>query len=412
MLRLFLWEQKVNGRRLVIVGHGMVAQRLLEELTAREHPYGLIRVFNGETVLAYNRILLSSVLAGEASEDSVQLKPEAWFQARDIVCHRGDPVAAIDTEQRRVTTESGFQADYDDLVFATGSSPAALGVDGEQLPGVMGFRDLQDTRTLIDISQRCRRAVVIGGGFLGLEAAEGLRARGMAVTVLHRSAHLLNRQLDPVAGNLLANALSARGVTVQTGASPQAILGSQRARAVQLTDDTLISTDLVVVAAGITPRIALAEASGLACKRGILVDQGLASSVAGIYAVGECCQLGEETFGLVEPGYRQAAVLADRLCGGHSLFQPDTVATRLKISGIPIYSCGATCADEHTDSVVWQDHEADRYCHLLIKNNRLTGAVLFGETQDGPWYEEQIRRGDDISQRRHTLAFGAAYATG
>ncbi|MCH8499631.1 MAG: FAD-dependent oxidoreductase [Marinobacter sp.] len=401
----------MSGRRLVIVGHGMVAQRLLEELTARKHPYGLIRVFNGEPVPAYNRILLSSVLAGEASEDSVQLKPDTWFAERNIVCHQGDAVATIDTAQRQVTTTSGFQAAYDDLVFATGSRPAALGIEGEQLPGVMGFRDLQDTRALIDVSQRCRRAVVIGGGFLGLEAAEGLRARGMAVTVLHRSDHLLNRQLDPVAGALLASALTARGVTIRTGASPQSIAGSQRARAVQLTDDTLISTDLVVVAAGITPRTELARATGLACDRGILVDEGLASSVPGIYALGECCQLGEETFGLVEPGYRQAAVLAGRLCGEDRRFAPDTVATRLKISGIPIYSCGATSPDENTDSVVWQDRETDRYCHLLIRNNRLTGAVLFGETQDGPWYEEQIRRGDDISQRRHTLAFGAAYDT-
>lgn len=398
-------------RKLVICGHGMVAQRLLEQLATRDHGFDPIVVLSGEPAPAYNRILLSSVLAGEAAPDSLTLKADDWFQAQGIHRRQGDPVVAVDRNRKQVMTASGHSETYDDLVLATGSRPASLGVPGEELEGVMGFRDLRDTEKLIRISQRNRRAVVIGGGFLGLEAAEGLRRRGMAVTLLHRSGHLLNRQLDAVGGELLAQALTERGLTIRTLTTPVALLGNRRVRAVQLDDDTLISTDLVVVAAGITPNAELARDAGLACGRAIQVDDQLRTSDPHIFALGECCQIGEQTFGLVDPGYQQADVLAEVLAGGDgpSQYTASVVPTRLKISGIPIFSCGQTETDAATESVVWQDHDSNRYCRFLIRDNRLTGAVLFGETQDGPWYAERIQRGDDITAYRAQLAFGQAF---
>ncbi|KPP96914.1 FAD-dependent oxidoreductase [Marinobacter sp. HL-58] len=397
---------------LVICGHGMVAQRLLEKLVGQPtQPFARIVVFNGEATPAYNRIQLSALLAGDADEDSLPLQQPDWYRQHNITVHQGDPVAEINRADRTVSTVSGRVQPYTHLVIATGSRPASLGLAGEDLEGVMTFRGLQDTRKLIEVSRRHRRAVVIGGGFLGLEAADGLRRRGMAVTVLHRSSHLLNRQLDQASGALLEDALSERGLTIQTRTAPVALLGRNLVRAVQLDDETLISTDLVVIAAGITPNTELAYEAGLDCDRAIRVDRQMRTSDPHIYALGECCQVDDQTFGLVEPGYQQADVLAQVLCDPASqvTFKSSMIPTRLKISGIPIFSCGQTEADEGTESVVWQDYETNRYCRLLVRDQRLTGAVLFGETSDGLWYSERIQQAEDISAYRAHLAFGKHY---
>lgn len=401
-----------SEQTLVICGHGMVAQRLLEQLVQQPgHPYTKIVVFNGEPTPAYNRIQLSSVLAGDAEEHSLALSSANWFAEHSITVHQGDPVVSLDREHQTVTTASGHVEPYERLVIATGSSSAKLGIDGENLKNVMTFRDLNDTRQLIELSQRHRRALVIGGGFLGLEAAEGLRSRGMVVTVLHRSPHLLNRQLDDTGGALLEDALTDRGMNILTGRSPIAMLGRNLVRAVQLDDETLVSTDIVVVAAGISPNIKLAKDAGLACERAIVVDSRLTTSDPRIHALGECCQLDEETFGLVEPGYQQAAVLASVLANPASdrAFRSGIVPTRLKISGIPIFSCGQTRADKQTESVIWQDLETGRYGRLLIRDQRLKGVVLVGDTRDGPWFSECIQQADDISAYRAQLAFGKHY---
>ncbi|WP_166253259.1 NAD(P)/FAD-dependent oxidoreductase [Marinobacter salicampi] len=326
---------------------------------------------------------------------------------------QGDAVVQIDRRNQQVVTASGHHETYDRLVLATGSRSASLGLPGEDLEGVVGFRDLQDTRKLIDISRHNRRAVVIGGGFLGLEAAEGLRRRGMSVTVLHRSPHLLNRQLDETGGHLLEDALTERGLVIRTGTSPLALLGKHRVRAVQLDDETLLSTDLVVVAAGITPNAELARTASLTCDRAIRVNAQLQTSDPDIYALGECCQVNEQTFGLVDPGYQQADVLARVLNhasnGELPAYVPVVAPTRLKISGIPIFSCGETETDGTTEALVWQDHEAKRYCRFVIRDGRLAGAVLFGETREGPWYAQRIQQADDISAFRSSLAFGQAF---
>lgn len=399
-------------RTLVVCGHGMVAQRFLEELTARApDAYRNIIVFNGESRPAYNRIQLSGLLAGDTDESSLTLRPDNWFRANGIQVHDGEPVQSIDRERHTVTTVTGRVQGYDTLILATGSRPAHLGIPGEELEGVLSFRDIRDTRELIERSEKHQRAVVVGGGFLGLEAADGLRRRGMDVTLLHRGSHLLNRQLDPVGGELLADALEDRGLHILTSRSPVRLLGKDQVRAVQLEDQTLISTDLVVIATGITPNRGLAMSAGLDCGRGIQVNNQLQTSDPDIFALGECCQLGEQTFGLVEPGYQQASVLAQVLSGqarDHG-FARTEIATRLKISGIPVFSCGLQTPDMRTESLVSQDFENGTYSHLLVRDNRLVGAILVGDASQGPWFQELISDGTNIAPYRAFLPFGKQF---
>ncbi|HET8850744.1 MAG TPA: FAD-dependent oxidoreductase [Marinobacter sp.] len=396
---------------LVICGHGMVAQRLLEHLVALEHPFSRIVVFNAEPFHAYNRIQLSALLAEQVSESALELKPWQWFREHRIEVCNHEPVTTIDSQHRQVTTASGRLQGYHTLVLATGARPSRLGLPGEDLDGVMTFRDLADTRALIRQARPNRRAVVIGGGFLGLEAAEGLRARGMDVTVLHRSGHLLNRQLNPTAGELLQRELQQRGLNIRTRTLPAALLGQGMVNAVQLSDGTVLATDLVVIATGITPNKAVAEAAALHCDRGVAVDNVLTTSDPHIHALGECCQFGKHTFGLVEPGYEQARVLARHLCrvpGDHA-FQPGDVPTRLKISDLPIFSCGQIAPGPDTDVIEWHDRANSIYGQLLVEHNRLTGAILLGDTSSGPWYGELIMTGADITRHRDTIAFGKPY---
>ncbi|RMJ02775.1 Nitrite reductase [NAD(P)H] [Marinobacter litoralis] len=396
---------------LVICGHGMVAQRLIEHLVANGHPFSKIVVFNGEPVSAYNRIQLSSLLANEVTETDLELKPAQWFSQHQVEVHNHEPVTRIDIEQSQVVTAQGRVQPYSKLVLATGSSPSALGLSGEDLDGVRMFRNLADTRAMIEKAGHHQRALVIGGGFLGLEAAEGLRARGMAVTVLHRSHHVLNRQLDRTSGDVLKALLEQRGLNVLTGYSPKALLGKKQVRAVQLHDDTVLATDLVVIATGITPNTKLAVEAGLLCDRGICVDPQMRTSSPSIYALGECSQFGSQTFGLVEPGFHQAQVLAEHLClqADTQGFTPVEIPTRLKISGIPIYSCGRVEPGPDTETIQWRDGPKHRYGRLLIERNRVVGALLLGDTTNGAWYTDLIRSAQDISDYRNAIAFGKPY---
>ncbi|MEP3560913.1 MAG: FAD-dependent oxidoreductase, partial [Marinobacter sp.] len=396
---------------LVICGHGMVAQRLIENLVANGHPFSKIVVFNGEPVSAYNRIQLSSLLANEITETDLALKPDDWYSQNQIDVYNHEPVSRIDVEHSRVVTVRGRVQTYSKLILATGSTPSSLRLPGEELDGVRMFRSLADTRAMIDKAGSDQRAVVIGGGFLGLEAAEGLRARGMAVTVLHRSNRLLNRQLDATSGEMLKALLEQRGLNVLTGYAPKALLGKNQIRAVQLHDDTVLATDLVVIATGITPNTQLAAEAGLRCDRGICIDNQMRTSKPSIYALGECSQFGNETFGLVEPGFHQAQSLAEHLCRQADVqgFAPVQIPTRLKISGIPIYSCGQVEPGPHTQTIQWRDRPKHRYGRLLIQHNRLVGAMLLGDTANGAWYTDLIRSAQDITDYRNTIAFGKPY---
>ncbi|QSP95714.1 NAD(P)/FAD-dependent oxidoreductase [Marinobacter salinisoli] len=401
-----------NERTLIVCGHGMVAQRFLEELTADAGaPFQNIVVFSGEPQRAYNRIQLPALLSGEADEASLALQPDDWFDARGIRVHCAEWVNDIDRSARTVTTSTGRTQPYHTLVLATGSRPASLGIAGEDLHGVSYFRDLGDARRLIEQREHRRRAVVVGGGFLGLEAADGMQRLGLSVTVLHRSGHLLNRQLDRTGGEILAEQLSGRGLDILTHSAPIRILGTDDVHAVQLADQTLISTDLVVIATGIVPNRELAQAAGLACGRGIRVNRRMQTSDPAIYALGECCEVGGETFGLVEPGYQQARVLADVLRDSKSpsAFESAVLSTRLKISGLPVFSCGLQQPDERTESLTWRDLETATYGHLMIRDHRLVGAVLLGDTSAGAWYQELIKEQTEVGSFRAQLPFGKPF---
>lgn len=406
-------------KKLLVVGHGMVAQRLLEKLVSNGSDWE-ITVIGEEPEAAYNRIMLSPFLAGDMDEQDLPLAQANWYAQHGIRCLSGKAAVAIDRSARRVSLSDGSSVDYDHLVLATGAKAAVPDLPGSNLDGVQVFRSRADCERLRQAPAHARRAVVIGGGFLGLEAAAGLHRRGLQVTVLHRSGHLLNRQLDERAGLMLQTDLAEQGLELRCNTQVQALEGKDRVDAVRLGDGTLIPAQVVVFATGIRPRIELAREAGLDCGRGIQVDGFLGTSDPHISALGECCQYGEQTYGLVEPGYKQAAVLAAYLArrpserSGYVESHPESyrdtaLATRLKISGIELFSCGEIEASENTESLVYQDQDLRHYRHLLVRNHRLVGAILYGDAREGPWYFQQLQKQTDISTIRRHLAFGAAY---
>ena len=396
------------ARKLLIIGHGMVSQRLLQELAGRQHDW-TITVIGAEPEAAYNRIMLSPLLAREIEAGELPLASTDWYHRHQIKLHLGDPVIAIDRQQRRATTAAGHPFDYDALVLATGAEAAQPVVPGARLDGVLAFRTLAHTRELQARAARGGRAVVVGGGFLGLEAAEGLRKQGMTVTVLHRNSHLLNRQLDPEAADRLTRDLRARGLAIELDASVAALEGDTAVQGVTLTDGSRLAADLVVFATGIRPNRHLAADAGLGVDQGIVVDSQLRTDDPAIHALGECAQFGGHCYGLVDPLYRQAGVLAAVLGGEGAHFSHEPVATRLKISGLQLFSCGAITPDQDTESLVLRDHDTGQYRRLLLRDNRLAGAVLYGDTRHGPWYYQHLCQGTDLTPWRDQLLFGADF---
>ncbi|MCK5770990.1 nitrite reductase small subunit NirD [Algiphilus sp.] len=396
---------------LVVVGNGMVAMRAVEELLDRAPARYRITVFGAEPRGSYNRIQLSSVLSGEQDAEAVTTHPSKWYADNAITFHAGDAVVAIDRTRRCVRSASGREVEYDRLLIATGSDPLIPPIDGAELDGVTTFRDLDDVDALIAASAERRRAVVIGGGLLGLEAASGLCARGMDVTVLHLADHLMERQLDVKAGTMLKATLAERGIRVRLGAETRRIAGSAgRVERVELADGTSVPADLVVIAIGIRPNIALARDAGLACGRGVLVNDTLQTFDPRIYAVGECVEHRGSTYGLVAPLYEQAGICAGQLAGeGGKGYRGSVSGTQLKISGVKVYSAGDINGDEDTEDLVLHDPRRGLYKRLILRSNRVVGTVLFGDTDDGPWYFDLIRTGADVSAMRSRLLFGAAY---
>jgi nitrite reductase (NADH) large subunit len=318
-------------------------------------------------------------------------------------------VARIDRKRRVVHAQSGLQVKYDRLLLATGSKPFIVPVPGHQLPGVIGFRDLEDVDTMLAAASRGGRAVVVGGGLLGLEAANGLQRRGMEVTVVHVTDSLMNQQLDPHAGALLKATLELKGMRILLGTQTAEILGHERVEGVRFADGAELPADLVVMAAGVRPNIALAQEAGLHCERAIVVDDTLQSYDPRIYAVGECVQHRRSTFGLVAPIWDQARVCAAHLAGaGHRRYVQQATATRLKVTGVDLYSAGDIVGGEGSEDLVLRDRRAGVYKRLVVTGNRLAGAVLYGDVQDGPWYFDLIQEVADISSIRSQLLFGPA----
>ena len=394
---------------LVVVGNGMAGMRTVEELLALDAGLYDITVFGAEPRVNYNRILLSPVLAGEKTADEIVLHPRSWYQDNGITLHAGDPVVAIDRKRRIVRSQSGLEVRYDRLLLATGSQPFIVPVPGAGLPGVVGFRDLDDVDTMLAAARRGGHAVVIGGGLLGLEAANGLLKRGMAVTVVHLTGSLLNQQLDGDASLLLKAALEVRGLRILLGVQTAAILGAGRVEGIRFADGLELAADLIVMAAGVRPNVALARACGLHVERAIVVDDTLQSFDPRVYAVGECVQHRKATFGLVAPIWDQARVCAAHLAGlGHRRYVQQATATRLKVTGIDLYSAGDIVGAAGTEDLVLRDRRAGVYKRLVLQGARLTGAVLYGDVADGPWYFDLIARGADVSALRERLLFGPA----
>ncbi len=399
-------------RRLVVIGNGMAGMRTVEELLALAPDAYDITVFGAEPHTNYNRILLSPVLAGEKSTSEIFLHTPEWYSEHGVTLHSGDPVVAIDRRRRVVRSQKGVEAPYDRLLMATGSTPQVLPIPGSGLTGVVTFRDLADVDAMLESARRDTAAVVIGGGLLGLEAASALARRGMDVTVVHIFDVLMERQLDDVAASLLRASLESRGLKFRMPAKTVAIVGERRVLGVRLEDGSEITADLVVMATGVRPNIELARRAGLRCERGILVDDTLQTFDPSIYAVGECVQHRNQTFGLVAPLWEQARVCAIHLAEvGVSRYRGTLPATQLKVAGIEVYSAGEFAGGDGAEALVLQDHRNGIYKRLLIQNNRLRGAVLYGDARDGSWYFDLMSAGRDIGGMRDRLLFGPEHAT-
>lgn len=405
-----LSEPSTQRPQLVVVGNGMAGIRLVEELLERAPELYDIHVFSAEARGSYNRILLSPVLSGEKSVEDIVTHPPQWYAERGVRLHLEDPVVEIRRGKRLVVARSGLQQSYDRLVLATGSSAAMLPVPGAELPGVVAFRDLGDVERMLEATQRGRYAVVIGGGLLGVEAANGLARRGMKVTLVHRSDVLLNQQLDPAAATLLGGTLRQRELTLKLNAETAEIIGHRRVTGVRFKDGSEVSADLVVMAVGIKPNIELARKAGLRCERAIVVDDTLQTYDPRIYAVGECVQHRGTTYGLVAPLWEQARICAIHLAQfGHLRYGGSLTSARLKVTGIDLYSAGEFVGGEGSEDLVYRDARRGVYKRLVVRGDRLVGVVLYGDVVDGAWYFELIREARDIRPLRAQLVFGKSY---
>jgi nitrite reductase (NADH) large subunit len=397
---------------LVVIGNGMAGCRAVEELLARDPARYRVTIFGAEPRVNYNRIMLSPVLAGEKCFDDIVINDAAWYTDNGIALVAGDPVAAIDRAARTVTTRSGLVESYDRLLIATGSDPFIIPVPGKDLPGVIAFRDMDDVDTMLAAADAGGDAVVIGGGLLGLEAAHGLSLRGMKVTVIHLMPTLMERQLDEAAGWLLKNALEARGQTILTGADTAEIIGNGKVEGVKLKDGTLIPASLVVMAVGIRPSVALARDAGLAVRRGIQVNDHMVTSDPAVLAVGECVEHDGQVYGLVAPLWDMCRSLADGLVEKPTGYRGSVTSTKLKVSGIDVFSAGDFSGGDGCEDIVLRDASRGVYKRVIVKDDRIVGAVLYGDTADGNWYFDLLKKQEDVSDLRDLLIFGQAFAAG
>ncbi|MGF1553970.1 MAG: NAD(P)/FAD-dependent oxidoreductase [Paracoccaceae bacterium] len=396
--------------RLVVVGAGMASGRAIETLIEADPSAYRVTLFGAEPRGNYDRVMLSPVLAGEKTYDQIVTHDADWYARAGVETRFGEPVTAIDRARRVVVSARG-ETPYDRLLIATGSTPFVLPVPGRDLPGVLAYRDLDDVEAMVAMAATPgRRAVVIGGGLLGLEAAAGLTARGMAVTVVHLMGHLMERQLDPEAGRLLHDALAGRGIAMRLDARTEAILGERAVEGVALADGSEIAADLVVMAAGIRPNVALARAAGLAVGRGIEVDDAMTTADPAVLAIGECAEHRGVCYGLVAPLYEQASVAAHRLLGRAATFEGADLSTKLKVTGCDLFSAGDFADGEGREAIVLRDPARGVYKRLVLAGDRIVGVVMVGDTADGGWFFRKLKAREDVSAGRETLILGPAFA--
>jgi nitrite reductase (NADH) large subunit len=396
---------------LVIVGNGMAAARLVDELAKVSLGRYAIAVIGDEPRLAYNRVLLSSVLAGETASHDIELRSAEWWRDRGVTLKYGCAVTEIDVGRRELKIANEESVAFSRLVLATGSTPLRLNVPGVELAGVNTFRDSRDVDLLLTLAASKKRVVVIGGGLLGLEAAYGLAKAGAPVVLIHLMDRLMERQLDAPAAALLKSLVELKGIEVLLNANTARILGEARVEGVELTDGRRIDADAVIFAAGIRPNIALARDAGISVNRGVIVDDHLQTSAPDIFALGECAEHRGICYGLVEPAYEQARVLAQHLSGRSCAYDGSVVATNLKVSGVSVFSAGDFLGGETSEAMVLSDIRRGTYKKLVISEGRLTGAVLVGEVGDALWYLDLIRKREAIARIRKDMMFGRPAAT-
>lgn len=398
------------GEPLIIIGNGMAATRLVDELTTLAPGRYSIAVIGDEPSLAYNRVLLSSLLAREIEPEAVELRAAAWWRDRGVTLVYGRRATEIDTKARFVRLRGGAKLGYGKLVIATGSEAVRLPLPGADLPGVVTFRDKSDVEAILSRARPGARAVVIGGGLLGLEAAYGLMKAGAHVSVVHLMDRLMERQLDVHAAGLLKDALEARGIQVLLNAESEAIQGRRKVAGLRLKDGRNVPADLVVMAVGIRPNVRLARGAGLEINRGIVVGDDMQTSSPDIHAIGECAEHRGTCYGLVEPAYEQARVLARHLAGQPATYAGSLLATNLKVSGVNVFSAGDFLGAPGSQPIVLTDPGRRSYRKLVLEGDRLTGAVLVGDTGDALWYLDLIRTGRPVAGLRDGLVFGRAFA--
>lgn len=398
--------------KLVLIGNGLAGMRCLEDLLDMAPDRYEVTVIGEEPWGNYNRIMLSPVLSGEKTIEDIMLHPHAWYSDKGIKFIADDPAIKIDRTRKTVHTKKGETVDYDRLIIATGSKPFIPPVQGVDLKGVISFRDIYDVNTMIKYCETKKNAVVIGGGLLGLEAAYGLKQRGMNVTVLHLMDRIMERQLDGRASRMLRHSIEEKGIKIITEANTEALIGKNgHVSQIRLKDGTLLDADLVVFAVGIRPNITLAQSAGLRCNRGILVNDTMQTFDPSIYAVGECIEHRNQTFGLVEPLWGQAFICATHLAEHGSLtFKSPTVPTQLKVSGVDVFSAGNFEPKEDFEDIILNDEKRHIYKRIIIQKDKVIGAVLFGDTEDGMWYAELIADQTPVSTFRNKLLFGKDFA--
>lgn len=395
---------------LVIVGNGMAAARLVDELAKAALGRYAIAVIGEEPRLAYNRVLLSSVLAGETASHDIELRPASWWRDRGVTLKYGCAVTEIDVGRRELRIAGDESIAFSKLVLATGSTPLRLNVPGADLAGVHTFRDSRDVDLLLTLAAQKKRVVVIGGGLLGLEAAYGLAKAGAPVTLVHLMDRLMERQLDAPAAELLKSLVGRKGIEVLLNANTAGLHGETRVEGVELTDGRRIEADAVIFAAGIRPNIALAREAGIAVNRGIVVDDVMQTGAPDIFALGECAEHRGICYGLVEPAYEQARVLAQHLAGAAASYHGSVVATNLKVSGVSVFSAGDFIGADGSEAIVLKDVRHGTYKKLVISDGRLTGAVLVGDVADALWYLELIRDRKPVAGIRADMMFGRSLA--
>ncbi|MEM9178271.1 MAG: nitrite reductase large subunit NirB [Pseudomonadota bacterium] len=401
-------------QKLVVIGNGMAPGRVLETIFEEAPDKYDVTIFNAEPRVNYNRIMLSPVLSGEQSYDEIIIHGDAWYADNGVTLHKGHKVVEIDRDAKTVTSEPGVTAAYDKLLIATGSNPFIIPIPGHGLPGVLAYRDLDDVNKMLDVAKSGGRAVVIGGGLLGLEAAAGLLAQGMDVTVLHLMPTLMERQLDPAAGYLLEKELTGRGIEIRTEANTKEILGDDKVEGVLLDDGTEIACDMVIMAVGIRPNLALAGEAGLEVGRGVKVDGAMRTSDPDVFSVGECVEFEGNCYGLVAPLYEQARICGKVLCGDEEeCFVHSESSTKLKVTGVDLFSAGDFADGDDREEIVFRDASRGVYKRLILEGDKLIGAVLYGDTADGAWFFSKIKDGEPIdAEARDTLIFGPNFSGG